>query len=275
VVIYSSSVNTVDQEVEQTGTGTVYPLGNFLGVAAAPTQVAYQEVTGTQNGDDTVLTSSAIGQFANLPANDPQIQLDEINPTQPGGSVLHEDLPSNATALTDILAAFGQKASAISTGHAGTPPAITHPLETLNADFRSAVISGLKQLVNLGTQLDQSSLMQTQIGLINGSIGQYLNLAGIFESNLLDPIQNYFNSLSLSQFPTADGLVQAIIGSTGLSGDPLDFELPGGIDVEFNNGQLTFGFNFSASRTTPLTLNLGAASSSLPLSINGDVNAKM
>ena len=49
-------------------------------------QVTYQEVTGTQNGDGTVLTSSSIGQFANLPANDPQVQLDEINPTQFGGS---------------------------------------------------------------------------------------------------------------------------------------------------------------------------------------------
>jgi hypothetical protein len=275
-VIYSSSVNTVDEEDAQTGTGTVVPLGNFLGASAGPNQVRYQEVAGTQNGDGTVLTSSAIGQFANAAATGTQVQLDPITPSQPGGSVTHDQLPSNATALVDTLATFGQQhgATVISTGHDLPVPSVAHSLETLNANLRSAAIAGLQQLVNLGNELDQSALMQTQIGLIHGSIGQYVNLADILQTRLLDPIQNYFNSLSLSQFPTPDGLIAAVFGASGLNGN-LNLQLPGGINVQFNEGKLTFSVGFVATRTTPLTLNLGAGSSSFPLSLSGDVNANL
>src|SRR5262249_42728387 len=83
------------------------------------------------------------------------------------------------------------------------------PFKNLNQKIESAVLAGLQKLVDVGTSINQSSLLQTRIDLIHGTIGDYLQLGDAFKSHLYTPIQTYFNSLASDEFPTVQGLADA------------------------------------------------------------------
>src|SRR5262249_42896741 len=99
---YSTSVNMESQEVQkQAGTGSIVPLGSFF--AETPKTTWYQPVIGTANGDGTLTDTSTVGQFLGLPLVGTKVILDELQPSSPGGSVIHSQVPANSTALANML----------------------------------------------------------------------------------------------------------------------------------------------------------------------------
>ena len=97
---YSDSVNMPAQEVQEPpGTGSIIPLGSIF--SQTPTTTWYQRVDGTDNGDDTLTLTSAVGQFLNsegnlLPSLTGKVILDNVQ-------VPHEVIPSNSTTLAEML----------------------------------------------------------------------------------------------------------------------------------------------------------------------------
>ncbi len=155
----------------------------------------------------------------------------------------------------------------------------------LTPQIQTQVLNVLQQLDNVGDNISNSSLLNTQIPLVDTTINQLFNngsgtdLGSYFKFH--DAVQSYFNSLSNGELPTADGLANVLVNQTlGLGGSSATGDLARGpisITAGLNSQgtQLLFHVVVDLDRTVNLPLDFSAAAQDLGLSITGGASANV
>ena len=260
---YSDSVNMPAQEVQEPpGTGSIVPLGSIF--SQTPTTTWYQRVDGTDNGDDTLTLTSAVGQFLNsegnlLPSLAGKVILDNVQ-------VAHENIPSNGKALTDMLSEFGQDSTGVAQGLPALNPgfALESVLSILaSASFsRDGVTFNAKNLqvaydtnTSVYTLTGPSSLTVPKLGTVTVQLG-----GGTTQGLVLT--KDNFTSLNATVSGTlnigglqihSDGLVLTYQSSTG------DYDITGAAD--FSLGGNTVDVTLGGPGSTGLVIHNGAFAS--------------
>ncbi len=182
-VVYSSTENTADQDVpEQAGTGSIVPLGSIF--SETPTDPWYMQQNGAANGDGTLTVTSTVGQFEDpaltLPAG--KVFLQQLT----GGSFIHAQIPSNATAQEEVLGDLGQKndQSVISTGNSHFDPG--YVLENVLSLLPNKVLS-YKGLTFDASKLAVAYDTTTNIFTLTGPSSLTIPDLGTIDINLSGP----------------------------------------------------------------------------------------
>ena len=147
-------------------------------------------------------------------------------------------------------------------------------LNTVIAESEEDIVMGLQQLTAIGTQIDASSVMSVQIPVLDRSLGSFVQLGNLFGNNLYQPVQTYFATLptlpdGTRELPTVSGFVGALIGASAPSGD-LSLSLAPGLSLSVQGGALLLNYDFTATRTDPIALDLGLGGES-PLSLSANL----
>ena len=147
-------------------------------------------------------------------------------------------------------------------------------LNTVISESEGDIVMGLQQLAAIGDQIDASSVMAVQIPVLDRSLGSFVQLGNLFGNSLYQPVKNYFATLPMlpdgtQELPTVAGLLGAIVGGSAPSGD-LSLSLAPGLGLAVQNGDLLLSYDFTATRTDPIALDLGLGGES-PLSLSANL----
>jgi len=114
----------------------------------------------------------------------------------------------------------------------GTPPSVAFnadfdPIAEVNEGVKQALVEGFNELASLADQLDETAELGTDIFLIQGSIGGFLDMGTIIQTHMAQPVVDLMGA---DDTPNLDDLLGVLQAQGGIYGD-----LSLSLDV---NGQL-------------------------------------
>ena len=207
-----------------------------------------------------------------------RVELDQATVPGSDGRLTRAELRDVAAADVVTLTGVGQATATLPVDAAFLPfsvggdPTITAtdtalfdgiaPTVALNADFapiqqvvedaEQAFDQGLAGLTNLGDEIDGAGLVGTDLFLIGGSIGEFLDIGGILGSRLAQPATAL---LAATPTPTLDALAGVLAGASGVVGD-LDYSAI--VGTRRLGNELLLDVALTAQRTTlDVALDLG------------------
>src|SRR5262249_2035301 len=134
---------------------------------------------------------------------------------------------------------------------------------------KAPLADGLDQVAALGDSIDNAPGLSQQIDLIHGSLGSYLNLGGTLSTRLTTPLSTYLRD---TDFPTIDGILDALREANGIPADGVQMTFGPGITLDVDGSGLQLGYAFDYQRSVSIPLDLGLGGPSLPISLDASAN---
>ncbi len=157
---------------------------------------------------------------------------------------------------------------------AGAPGELTDPALAAFPGAEAAIRTGLSELARFGDKVDAFDALAAQIPYLNEAIGNVLDLGGILQTAVVDPLLAYLDDPS--GFPTAgdgegvpntDGVVAALRSSLGAL-DPAA-AVGGGVTQQGNEMLFAIDFQTAKSRRLPIDFSTGLVD--LGVALTGEV----
>jgi hypothetical protein len=141
----------------------------------------------------------------------------------------------------------------------------------LSAAQQAALSNGLQGLATYTTSLAQYGALGQQLPVVDQSIGSALNINGILQNQLVNPLKTAIASASDSN------AVASALQNLNYSGNGLTVTALAGNSGETpQDNELQFNLSFDATRTTTITtFDLGANASDVGLSFPGTANVQL
>jgi len=125
------------------------------------------------------------------------------------------------------------------------------PIQQFNEDLKQAVLDGLVAQVDLTDQIEASDPLGQSLFLINGSIGEFLDIGSVLDSHIVQPAADFL----AGDDATLAGLIDVLNAQNGVF-DDLTFNL--NATGQLVGDELLINLTINAQRTTPdLELRLG------------------
>ena len=138
------------------------------------------------------------------------------------------------------------------------------PRFLLSADLMpqvdTALLDGLEEFKAWTATLDEVSELNQALPLVDMSILDALDVPSLVQTNLINPLSDYFNSLNVGELGTTDGVVSALAHLPSASGDLV-------------GNAFIFDVDFDVSSDATANLNLGQEADDLGFQLLGAAEA--
>src|SRR5262249_29964388 len=110
-------------------------------------------------------------------------------------------------------------------------------LKEVNRRFKEALLAGVEQVATFARGISSFDVFHVQVPLLGGTIGDYLDLGGMLQDRLTDPLTTYLTRLPPDAFPTVSGMLRSLgIRATVQDGN-LRLQFGDGVTVSFTNNE--------------------------------------